>query len=106
MRLDYIRDHGMTAIELMPIFGVHEDSGWGYTPTYLFAVNRDYGSPNHLKALVDGAHEASLAVILDMVLAHTAAGKWKELFSDKVVDFPNDAQVELDKWSAQVYFKP
>ena len=70
-RLDYVRDLGMTAIELMPIFGVHENKGWGYTPTFLFAPNEDYGSPDELRWLIDEAHGKGMAVILDMVLAHT-----------------------------------
>lgn len=70
-RLDFVRDLGMNAIELMPVFGVHENKGWGYTPTYLFAPNEDYGTPDELRWLVDEAHGKGMAVILDMVLAHT-----------------------------------
>jgi 1,4-alpha-glucan branching enzyme len=70
-RLGYVSDLGMNAIELMPVFGVHENKGWGYTPTYLFAPNEDYGTPDELRWLIDEAHGKGLAVILDMVLAHT-----------------------------------
>lgn len=70
-RLDHVRDLGMNAIELMPVFGVHETKGWGYTPSYLMAVNEDYGDPDDFKWLVDEAHGKGLAVILDIVLAHT-----------------------------------
>jgi len=70
-RLGYVSDLGMNAIELMPVFGIHENKGWGYTPTYLFAPNEDYGTPDELRWLIDEAHGKGLAVILDMVLAHT-----------------------------------
>jgi 1,4-alpha-glucan branching enzyme len=70
-RLDHLRDLGVNAIELMPIFGVHENKGWGYAPTFLFAPNEDYGTPNELRWLIDEAHGKGMAVILDMVLAHT-----------------------------------
>lgn len=40
-RLGYVSDLGMNAIELMPVFGVHENKGWGYTPTYVFAPNEN-----------------------------------------------------------------
>ena len=70
-RLGHVSDVGMNAIELMPIFGVHENKGWGYTPTYLFAPNEDYGTPDELRWLIDEAHGKGMAVILDMVLAHT-----------------------------------
>lgn len=70
-RLGYVSDLGMNAIELMPVFGIHENKGWGYTPTFLFAPNEDYGTPDELRWLIDEAHGKGLAVILDMVLAHT-----------------------------------
>lgn len=70
-RLNYVRDLGLNAIELMPVFGVREDPGWGYAPVHLFAPNKNYGTPNELRALIDEAHGLGLAVILDMVLAHT-----------------------------------
>ena len=55
-RLDYLRDLGVNAIELMPVFGVHDHGGWGYTPSFLFAPNEDYGTPNELRWLIDEAH--------------------------------------------------
>jgi 1,4-alpha-glucan branching enzyme len=70
-RLDHVRDLGVNAIELMPVFGVREDAGWGYSPTYLFGVTRRYGTPNELRQFIDEAHGKGMAVILDMVLAHT-----------------------------------
>jgi 1,4-alpha-glucan branching enzyme len=69
--LDRVRDLGVNAIELMPVFGVHENKGWGYTPTFLFAPNEDYGTTAELKWFIDDAHGKGMAVILDMVLAHT-----------------------------------
>jgi 1,4-alpha-glucan branching enzyme len=70
-RLDYIKDLGMTAIELMPVFEVATDVGWGYAPTFMLAPNRDYGTGNELRLLIDEAHSRGIAVILDVVLGHT-----------------------------------
>lgn len=70
-RLDYIRDLGFTAIELLP---VHEYCGsWGYNPRLLFAVHQMYGQPQHLRELVDTAHQKGLSVLFDLVLNHGAA---------------------------------
>jgi 1,4-alpha-glucan branching enzyme len=69
--LGYVSDLGMNAIELMPVFGIYENKGWGYTPTFLFAPNEDYGTPDELRWFIDEAHGRGMAVILDMVLAHT-----------------------------------
>ena len=49
-RLDYIRDLGVNAIEMMPVTEDTFDEEWGYQPTYFFAVNHDYGTADDLKA--------------------------------------------------------
>ncbi len=71
-RLDYLRDLGVNAIELMPIFEYKGDFGWGYNPAYFFTVEKSYGTNDEMKRLVDEAHSHGIAVILDVVLAHTA----------------------------------
>ena len=70
--LEYVRDLGITAIELMPVFGHRHAQGWGYAPAHFFAPHPRYGTPDALKALIDRAHGLGLAVLLDMVLAHTS----------------------------------
>ncbi len=71
-KLPYLRDLGVNAIELMPIFEFKGDLGWGYNPAYFFSVECAYGSPDDFRELVDQAHGHGIAVILDLVLAHTA----------------------------------
>jgi len=71
-KLDYIKDLGVNAIEMMPVTEDTFDKEWGYQPTYFFAVNHDYGTADDLKRLIDEAHTRRLAVILDIVLAHTS----------------------------------
>jgi 1,4-alpha-glucan branching enzyme len=71
-RLDYLQDLGINAIELLPIFEFAGEGTWGYNPAYFFAVERSYGTADELRALVDSAHAHGIAVILDIVLAHTA----------------------------------
>jgi len=70
--LDHLADLGITAIELMPIYEAAPDDYWGYQPVFLMAPRRAYGSPDELRALIDAAHGHDMAVILDMILAHTA----------------------------------
>lgn len=71
-RLDYLQNLGINAIELMPIFEFNGGQGWGYNPTYFFTVEQSYGTPDDLRRLIDEAHARGIAVILDIVLAHTA----------------------------------
>lgn len=71
-RLDYLRDLGINAIELMPIQEFPGDHSWGYNPAFFFAPESAYGSVNELKELVDQAHQRGIGVMLDMVFNHTA----------------------------------
>ncbi len=61
---------GVTAIELMPIGDFPGERNWGYDGVYIYAPARVYGHPDDLRALVDAAHQAGLAVILDVVYNH------------------------------------
>jgi maltooligosyltrehalose trehalohydrolase len=69
-RLAYLRDLGITAIELMPIAEFAGTRNWGYDGASLFAPSHTYGRPDDLRALVDSAHRAGLAVIVDVVYNH------------------------------------
>lgn len=87
-RLDYLVDLGITAIELMPVAEFPGSRDWGYDGVLLFAPESSYGRPEDLKALVDGAHQRGLMVLLDVVYNHFGPeGNYlplyaKELFTD------------------------
>ncbi|MGH8884892.1 MAG: alpha-amylase family glycosyl hydrolase [Egibacteraceae bacterium] len=69
-RLDYLRDLGVNAIELLPSMEFALDFAWGYNPAHIFAVEDAYGGPEALKQLVRAAHERGIAVIFDVVYNH------------------------------------
>ncbi len=69
-RLPYVRDLGVTAIELMPLADFAGRRNWGYDGVALFAPSRAYGRPDDLRALVDAAHALGLAVLIDVVYNH------------------------------------
>lgn len=69
-RLPYLRDLGVTAVELMPVADFPGRRNWGYDGVALFAPARCYGTPDELRALVDVAHRLGLAVFLDVVYNH------------------------------------
>jgi maltooligosyltrehalose trehalohydrolase len=64
---------GVTAIEIMPVAEFPGARGWGYDGVYLSAAQSSYGGPEGLARLVSAAHEAGLAVILDVVYNHLGA---------------------------------
>jgi maltooligosyltrehalose trehalohydrolase len=69
-RLPYLRDLGVTVIELMPVADFAGMRNWGYDGVALFAPSRAYGDPDDLRAFVDAAHENGLGVMLDVVYNH------------------------------------
>jgi isoamylase len=94
-KIPYLKDLGITAVELMPITDYDEthllykdpETGqplfnfWGYDPISFFApkasyaFNNEYGAQvDEFKTMVKAFHEAGIEVILDMVFNHTAEG--------------------------------
>ncbi len=70
MQLPFLRDVGITTIEMMPVNDFAGRRGWGYDGVNLFAPYHGYGTPADLRAFVDRAHAIGLAVILDVVYNH------------------------------------
>ncbi len=105
-KIPYLKDLGINAVELMPIFefdemesarvvdGVQLYNYWGYNTVCFFAPNTGYSSViehNHegdeLKQLIYELKENGIEVILDVVFNHTAEGNEKgPCFSFKGID--------------------
>ncbi len=66
----YLRELGVNVIELLPTAEFPGDDSWGYNPSHIYAIEDSYGGPDALKKLVDAAHTAKIAVILDVVYNH------------------------------------
>ena len=69
-RLAYLKDLGITHVELMPVNAFPGERGWGYDGVDLFAPHEAYGGPEALKHFVNACHEHGLAVLLDVVYNH------------------------------------
>jgi maltooligosyltrehalose trehalohydrolase len=68
--LPFLKDVGITVLELMPVNEFNGSFGWGYDGVNLFAPTRLYGTPDELRHFIDRAHAIGLAVILDVVYNH------------------------------------
>ena len=68
--INYLAQLGVTAIELMPVNEFDGNLSWGYNPTYHYALDKYYGTPDAFKAVVDACHERGIAVIIDVVFNH------------------------------------
>lgn len=105
-KIPYLKDLGINAVELMPIFefdemesarvvdGVQLCNYWGYNTVSFFAPNTSYAfneEHNHegdeLKSLIKALKENGIEVILDVVFNHTAEGnEMGPCFSFKGID--------------------
>lgn len=70
-RLDYLRDLGITGVELMPVTAFPGEESWGYNVRHFFALDTGYGDPTSFKRLVDECHGRGMRVVLDLVLNHS-----------------------------------
>jgi maltooligosyltrehalose trehalohydrolase len=87
-RLPYLRDLGVTAIELMPVASFPGARNWGYDGAYPYAAHPAYGGPLGLKRLVDACHREGLAFVLDVVYNHLGPegnylGEYGPYFTDR-----------------------
>lgn len=87
-RLPYLRELGITAVELMPVGDFPGRWNWGYDPAAMYAPARIYGTPDDLRALVDTAHQLGMAVFLDVIYNHfgpdgSYAAVFGKFFTDK-----------------------
>jgi maltooligosyltrehalose trehalohydrolase len=69
-QLAWLKEIGITVIELMPVADFSGRFGWGYDGVNLYAPTRLYGRPDDMRAFVDRAHALGLGVILDVVYNH------------------------------------
>ncbi len=72
-KLDYLKNLGITAVELMPIQEFDGNNSWGYNPNHYFAPDKAYGTPDMYKKFIDECHKRGIAVILDIVLNHSTS---------------------------------
>lgn len=70
-KLDYLRDLGINAVELMPVNEYPGDYSWGYKVRHFFATESSYGSTADLKQFIDECHSRGIRVFMDGIYNHT-----------------------------------
>ncbi|HVT86652.1 MAG TPA: alpha-amylase family glycosyl hydrolase [Chitinophagaceae bacterium] len=69
--LNYLKNLGVNAVEIMPFNEFEGNSSWGYNPDFYFAPDKYYGPATTLKTFIDSCHKKGIAVIMDIALNHS-----------------------------------
>ena len=122
-KLDYLKDLGVTSVELLPIFEFDENENansnpktgcalvnyWGYStigffaPKTSYAADRAPGGPvREFKQMVKELHKAGIEVILDVVYNHTAEGNERG-YAFEFRGLQNDVYYSLPQNDKQYY---
>jgi isoamylase len=95
-KIPYLKELGITIVELMPVFqrDPQERDYWGYMPLNFFAPHAQYASARgaedqlvEFKDMVKALHEADIGIVLDVVYNHTCEGDHRgPIYSFKGLD--------------------
>ena len=105
LKLDELKEIGVTAIWLPPVYKGTGTNDTGYGPYDLFdlgefdqkgAVRTKYGTKEELKKLIDEIHKREMSVYADVVLNHKAGADRAEKFMAVMVD-ENDRTKEVSE---------
>ncbi len=100
-KLGYLKDLGITAIELMPLSSFEGRHGWGYDGVLPYAPHAQYGTPEELRDFIEAAHKHGIMVFLDVVYNHFGpAGNY---LNDYAKTFFNEAR--HTPWGAAIDFE-
>lgn len=104
-KIPYLKELGITVVELMPVFQRDPQEGdyWGYMPLNFFSPHAQYASSGadekHLefKNMVKAFHHAGIGVVLDVVYNHTCEGDHRgPIYSYKGIDSASYYMISSD----------
>ncbi len=113
-KAEYLKELGITAVELMPV-GEKPDDGtyWGYNTIAFFAPEQRFataidqkktnGVHDEFKEMVDKLHQAGIEVILDVVYNHSGEGGfWRSKVASNDFDYGSQSNFD-DETAATIY---
>ena len=109
--IPYVKEHGFTHIELMPLNEYPFDGSWGYQASGYYSCTSRYGNPTEFARFVNACHKAGIGVIMDMVPVHFVKDAFglRKFDGQALYEYrkPEDAEsqwgtLNFDLWSEEV----
>ena len=86
----YLYQLPVTVLELLPVTEFSSKVGWGYDPSYYFAIDSYYGGPQPMVGFVSAAHASGRGVTLDVVYNHSNGSSLMKIAPDVYSNGPNE----------------
>ncbi|ROZ62023.1 1,4-alpha-glucan branching protein GlgB [Kocuria soli] len=103
--VDYVRTHGFTHVEFMPVAEHPFGGSWGYQVTGYYAPSSRFGDPDDFKYLVNALHEAGIGVLVDWVPGHFPKDDWAlaKFDGEPVYEHPDPRRGEHKDWGTLIF---
>lgn len=103
--VNYVRDHGFTHVEFMPVAEHPFGGSWGYQVTGYYAPSSRFGNPDDFKYLVNALHQAGIGVLVDWVPGHFPKDDFAlaKFDGEALYEHPDPQRGEHKDWGTLIF---
>ena len=103
--IPYLKEHGFTHVELLPVAEHPFGGSWGYQVSGYYSPSARWGSPDEFRELVNALHENGIGVIVDWVPAHFPKDDWAlgRFDGQALYEHPDPRRGEQADWGTYVF---
>ncbi|NLZ15979.1 MAG: 1,4-alpha-glucan branching protein GlgB [Erysipelotrichaceae bacterium] len=98
--IPYLKEHGFTHVEFMPLVQYPFDGSWGYQATGFFSIDSRYGNPFQLMSLINRLHQNGIGAIIDFAPVHFASDEWALAQYDGTYLFEYGNEWRMSPWGS------